>query len=136
LVHEYVAGPAADNSTSDGSKSDNPVLGSAASQFLTEAAFSLLQEVARFAAAPLSVLAARSTLEALLEAYLGRRSAAQVLAGRLRRETGETIRAVLLYGDLRGFTELRRQWHRKRLSARSARGSTVLPAVAFRAAES
>ena len=51
-------------------------------------------------------LVARSTLAALLEAYLGRRSAAQVLAGRLRRETGETIRAVLLYGDLRGFTEL------------------------------
>ena len=49
---------------------------------------------------------ARSTLAALLEAYLGRRSAAQVLAGRLRRETGETLRAVLLYGDLRGFTEL------------------------------
>ena len=43
---------------------------------------------------------------ALLETYLGRRSARQVLAGRLRRETGETIRAVLLYADLRGFTEL------------------------------
>ena len=73
---------------------------------LTEAESALLHEVARFAAAPLAVLAARSTLAALLEAYLGRRSAAQVLAGRLRRETGETIRAVLLYGDLRGFTEL------------------------------
>jgi class 3 adenylate cyclase len=42
----------------------------------------------------------------LLEAYLGRRGAAQVLAGRSRREPGETIRAVLLFGDLRGFTEL------------------------------
>jgi adenylate cyclase len=29
-----------------------------------------------------------------------------VLAGRSRRETGEIIRAVLLFGDLRGFTEL------------------------------
>jgi adenylate cyclase len=29
-----------------------------------------------------------------------------VLAGRVRRETGQTIRAVLLHGDLRGFTEL------------------------------
>ena len=66
----------------------------------------LLRQVARFAAAPLAALAARSALAALLEAYLGRRSAAQVLAGRLRRETGETIRAVLLYADLRGFTEL------------------------------
>jgi adenylate cyclase len=66
----------------------------------------LLREVARFAVAPLAVLAARSTQAALLETYLGRRSAAQVLAGRLRREPGETIRAVLLYADLRGFTEL------------------------------
>ena len=106
LVHEYVAGPAADSPTSDGPTSDSPVLGWAAFQSLSEAEISLLQEVARFAAAPLAVLAARSTLAALLEAYLGRRSAAQVLAGRLRRETGETIRAVLLYGDLRGFTEL------------------------------
>jgi adenylate cyclase len=66
----------------------------------------VLRQAARFAAAPLAVLATRSTLAALLEAYLGRRSAAQVLAGRLRRETGETIRAVLLFGDLRDFTAL------------------------------
>jgi class 3 adenylate cyclase len=65
-----------------------------------------LHEVARFAASPLAVFAARSTLAALLEAYLGRRSAAQVLAGRLRRELGEIVRAALLYADLRGFTEL------------------------------
>ena len=82
------------------------MLGWAASRPLTEAESALLHQVARFAAAPLAALATRSTLAALLEAYLGRRSAAQVLAGRLRRETGETIRAVLLYGDLRGFTEL------------------------------
>jgi adenylate cyclase len=106
LVHEFVAGPEADGPTSDGPRPDSPVLGWASSRSLTEAESSLLQEVARFAAAPLAVLVARSTLVALLEAYLGRRSAAQVLAGRLRRETGETIRAVLLYGDLRGFTEL------------------------------
>ena len=85
---------------------NGPVLGWALSRPLSEAESALLHQVARFAAAPLAVLAARSTLAALLEAYLGRRSAAQVLAGRLRRETGETIRAVLLYGDLRGFTEL------------------------------
>ena len=101
LVHEYVAGPA-----SGGQESDSPVLGWAALRSLTEPEFALLAEVARFAAAPLAVLTARSALAALLEAYLGRRSAAQVLAGRLQRETGETIRAVLLYGDLRGFTEL------------------------------
>jgi len=89
-----------------GPHGDGPVLGWAFSRVPTESESALLQEVARFAAAPLAVLATRSTLAALLETYLGRRSAAQVLAGRLRRETGETIRAVLLYGDLRGFTEL------------------------------
>jgi len=96
VVQEDVAGP-----TSDG-----PVLGWAALRPLTEDEAALVRQAARFAASPLAALAARSTLAVLLEAYLGRRSAAQVLAGRLRRETGETIRAVLLYGDLRNFTAL------------------------------
>ena len=65
-----------------------------------------LREAARFAAAPLAALAARATLTAALEAYLGKRSAARVLAGPLRRDVGETIEAALLYADLRGFTEL------------------------------
>ena len=65
-----------------------------------------LRQVARFAASPLAVLAARATLTAALEAYLGRRSAARVLAGPLRRGVGETIQAALLYADLRGFTAL------------------------------
>lgn len=85
---------------------DGPVLGWALSRPLAETESHLLREAARFAAAPLAALAARSTLEALLAAYLGRRSAAQALAGRVQRGTGETIRAVLLFGDLRGFTEL------------------------------
>ena len=72
----------------------------------TEAEADRLREAARFAAAPLAALAARATLAAPLEAYLGRRSAARVLAGPLRRDVGETIRAVLLYADLRGFTAL------------------------------
>jgi adenylate cyclase len=65
-----------------------------------------LHQAARFAAAPLAVLAARATLTASLEAYLGRRSAARVLAAPLRRDMGETIRAALLYADLRDFTAL------------------------------
>ena len=95
-VVQDVAGPA----------SDGPVLGWSILRPLTEQESALLHQAARFAAAPLAVLATRSTLAALLEAYLGRRSAAQVLAGRLRRQTGETIRAVLLFGDLRDFTAL------------------------------
>jgi len=65
-----------------------------------------LCQAARFAAAPLAALAARATLTAALDAYLGRRSAARVLAGPLRRDIGETIQAALLYADLRGFTAL------------------------------
>jgi adenylate cyclase len=85
---------------------DGPLLGWALLRPLSENESTLLREVARFAAAPLAALVMRSTLAALLETYLGKRSAAQVLNGRLRRQTGETIQAVLLYGDLRGFTEL------------------------------
>jgi adenylate cyclase len=66
----------------------------------------VLRQAARFAAAPLAALAARATLAAALEAYLGRRSAARVLMGPLRRDIGETIQAALLYADLRGFTAL------------------------------
>ncbi len=65
-----------------------------------------LSQAARFAAAPVAALAARAALTAALEAYLGRRSAARVMAAPLRRNEGETIAAALLYADLRGFTAL------------------------------
>jgi class 3 adenylate cyclase len=83
-----------------------PWLGWAGSRPFTSAEAFRLEQVARFAAPPLAVLAARAALAALLEAYLGRRSAARVLAGELRRGTGETIRAALLFANLRGFTAL------------------------------
>jgi adenylate cyclase len=89
-----------------GTGEDSPVLGWIGPRRFTEAEADRLREAARFAAAPLAALSARATLSAALEAYLGRRSAARVLAGPLRREVGETIRAVLLYADLRGFTAL------------------------------
>jgi adenylate cyclase len=82
------------------------MLGWAATRPLGRSESELLRQAARFAAAPLAAIAGHSTLAVLLETYLGRRSAAQVLAGRLRREPGETIRAALLYADLRGFTAL------------------------------
>lgn len=85
---------------------DGAVLAWKASRPFSSSESERLREVARFAAAPLALLAARSTTSALLTAYLGRRSAAQVLAGRLRRGPGETIQAALLFADLRGFTEL------------------------------
>jgi adenylate cyclase len=85
---------------------DGPVLGWAGTRPFGPAEAGRLRQVARFVAAPLAALATRAALAALLEAYLGRRSAGRVLAGALRRGSGETIHAALLYADLRDFTAL------------------------------
>ncbi len=85
---------------------DGPILGWAGSRAFDRSEEDHLRQVARFAAAPLAALAARTALTTLLEAYLGRRSAAQVQAGALGRSSGETIRAALLCADLRDFTAL------------------------------
>jgi len=89
-----------------GSGPDGPVLGWIGPCPFTQAEAGRLRDAARFAAAPLAAISSRATLTAVLEAYLGRRSAARVLAGPMRREVGETIRAALLFADLRSFTAL------------------------------
>jgi adenylate cyclase len=89
-----------------GSAPGSPTLSWAGTRPFDPAEADRLHQVARFVAAPLAALAARASLDALLEAYLGRRSAARVQAGALRRGTGDTIRAALLYADLRDFTLL------------------------------
>jgi class 3 adenylate cyclase len=96
LVHEDAVG----------TRPDGPLLGWIGPRPFTPDEAGALREAARFAVAPLAALVARATLTAALEAYLGRRSAARVLAGPLRRDVGETIQAALLYADLRGFTAL------------------------------
>lgn len=100
-VQEEIVGPGPENPAPD-----SPVLGWAGTRPFGAAEAGRLREVARFAAAPIAALAARAALTALLEAYLGRRSAARVQAGAPRRGTGETIRAVLLAADLRDFTAM------------------------------
>jgi adenylate cyclase len=95
-VHEDAIGPG----------HDGPLVTWIGPRPFTSSETNELHAAARFAAAPLAVLAARATLTAALEAYLGRRSAARVLAAPLRRNIGETIQAALLYADLRGFTPL------------------------------
>ena len=96
VVHEDAIGP----------NNDGPLLSWIGPRAFTPSEIDNLRQAARFAAAPLAALAARATLTAALEAYLGRRSAARVLAAPLRRDIGETIPAALLYADLRGFTAL------------------------------
>jgi adenylate cyclase len=89
-----------------GSGREGPTLAWIGPRAFTAQEGDVLRQVARFAAAPLAVLAARATLTAALEAYLGRRSAARVMTAPLRRNVGETIQAALLYADLRGFTAM------------------------------
>jgi len=101
VVHDYRIGPERTDGPSKG-----PKLSFVGARDFTEHEANMLRDAARFSAAPLAALAAKATLSALLQAYLGQRSAAQVLAGRSRREVGETIRAVLFYSDLRDFTAL------------------------------
>ena len=96
VVHEDAIGP----------KTNGPLLSWIGPRPFTPGEIDNLRQAARFATAPLAALAARATLTATLEAYLGRRSAARVLAAPLRRDIGETIQAALLYADLRGFTTL------------------------------
>jgi adenylate cyclase len=100
-VQEDTVGPELDSP-----EPERPVLGWAGTRPFGAAEAGRLRQAARFAAAPLASLAARAALAALLEAYLGRRSAARVQAGELRRGAGEIIRAALLCADLRDFTAL------------------------------
>ena len=104
----WLAGLAAGQVHEDaiGSSPDRPLLSWIGPRPFTHREVDELRQAARFAAAPLATLAARATLTAALEAYLGRRSAARVMAGPLRRDIGETIQAALLYADLRDFTAL------------------------------
>jgi class 3 adenylate cyclase len=87
-------------------RADGPLLGWIGPRPFAADEIAQLRQAARFAATPLAVLAARATLRATLEAYLGKRSAARVLAAPLRRDLGETIQAALLHADLRNFTSL------------------------------
>jgi class 3 adenylate cyclase len=89
-----------------GTGPEAPLLGWIGVRAFSDTEAEQLRQAARFATAPLAALAGRATLIVALEAYLGRRSAARVMAAPLRRNVGETIRAALLYADLRGFTAL------------------------------
>src|SRR5439155_1747257 len=105
-VHEDRVGPGLAGPEPGGPGPDSPMLGWAGIRPFSPAEAERLRQAARFAVAPLAALTGRAALAALLEAYLGRRSAARVQAGALRRGAGETIRAALLCADLRDFTAI------------------------------
>ncbi|MBV8452027.1 MAG: hypothetical protein JOZ29_07090, partial [Deltaproteobacteria bacterium] len=65
-----------------------------------------LEAISLVMAAPLQVVVGREATRSLLRAYLGRRSADEVLGGTVRRGVGEMIEAVIWISDLRNFTLL------------------------------
>lgn len=52
------------------------------------------------------ILALRRTASTLLSTYVGRNSGDKILAGRIHKGDFETVRAVIWFSDLRGFTEM------------------------------
>lgn len=64
------------------------------------------EEVNRLLVPILEVSTVRLTMKRLLETYLGRGIAHQVLAGAFRRGDIQFIKAAVMYADLRGYTEL------------------------------
>jgi len=52
------------------------------------------------------ILALRRTAANLLDTYVGRNAGARILAGRILKGDIETIRAIIWFSDLRGFTEM------------------------------
>ncbi len=69
-----------------------------------EALLDLLRPLARVA----EIFALKRVAATLLSTYVGRNAGERILAGKIRLGDMESIRAVLWFSDLRGFTELAR----------------------------
>jgi len=72
----------------------------------TDAEISGLADVAEMLTVIVETQTHRRIVRALLDTYVGHRTGERVLSGAVKRGDGETIRAVIWYCDLRGFTAL------------------------------
>lgn len=72
----------------------------------SEEAVAALARVIRPLSRVAEILALRRTAANLLSTYVGRNAGERILAGRIVRGDLETIRAVIWFSDLRGFTEM------------------------------
>src|SRR5437763_12731687 len=88
--HDWLAGLGPVQQDTVGAGSDGPVLGWAGTRPFGAAEAGRLYQVARFVATPLAALAARETLTALLEDYIGRSCAVREQDGVMRRGCGAT----------------------------------------------
>jgi adenylate cyclase len=65
-----------------------------------------LSAVVRPLARVAEIRALRRTADNLLNAYVGRQAGSRILSGKIRRGDTESIKAVIWYSDMRGFTAL------------------------------
>ncbi|MBM3558347.1 MAG: adenylate/guanylate cyclase domain-containing protein [Alphaproteobacteria bacterium] len=72
----------------------------------SDADITALGEIAEMLGAIVELQASRRVSRQLMEAYVGRRTGARLLAGQIARGSYETIDAVIWHADLRGFTAL------------------------------
>jgi adenylate cyclase len=72
----------------------------------TDAEIAGLADVAEMLTVIVETQTHRRIVRALLDTYVGHRTGERVLSGAVKRGDGETIRAVIWYCDLRGFTKL------------------------------
>jgi len=75
----------------------------------TEAQVAALRRVLRPLARVTEIFALRRVASNLLDTYVGHSAGERILAGRISRGDIETIRAVVWFSDLRGFTEIAAQ---------------------------
>jgi adenylate cyclase len=102
---------------------------------------SYLANVLAELAAPLTLVTERRISRDLLSLYLGRSTGPRVLAGEIRRGSGEALRAAILATDMRGFTvlsdrlaservvEILNAWFERQVAAVHAHGGEVLKFV-------
>lgn len=72
----------------------------------TAADITRLDDLAPVLALLIEVSVARDATRALLDTYVGKVAAGRIMAGQIQRGQGETVRAVLWFSDLRGFTAM------------------------------
>ena len=72
----------------------------------TDEALADLRRICRPLARLTEIFAQRRLATTLLSTYVGRNSGERILTGRIRKGDFETLRAVIWFSDLRGFTEL------------------------------
>ena len=72
----------------------------------TDAEIAGLAEIAEMLTVVVETQTHRRIVSALMDTYVGHRTGERVLSGAIKRGDGETIRAVIWFCDLRGFTAL------------------------------